>query len=123
MSELTFELAAELKANGWPQPDVDDLGPGDGCYVVAGGKLVPPALTSLPIAYSPLLGELVRAVSREIKVDVCRYEFTLVAELDDGEWCARYQWFECLEHDFRGKTPEEAVARLWLSLPPELRVK
>lgn len=105
---LPYALAKELKDAGWAQPEpVEDLGPGDGQYLVAGGKLIPPHLAGpgLPIAYSPSLEELIEAVGPEFGY--------LTRERGDFWWARTLHMPLAAQ---MGLTPKEAVARLWLAL-------
>jgi hypothetical protein len=121
---LSFKKAQALKEAGWRQPVYQDLGPGSGEYVVAGNKTAVPWQTSLPIAYSPALEELIDGCPEEIEDGRGgRGWFSL--EKKPGRYVASYRHYSELLMGwiFEGATPEEAVADLWLALPSELRVK
>lgn len=131
MTALAYALAKELKDAGWAQPDFDDLGPGTGQYLVAGGKLIPPHLAEprLEIAYSPSLEELIEACPEQLpfkeRESFCLFALMALGKMNPGQWLAHYvfdaQWNTGYPYA-RGSSPKEAVARLWLALPPELRV-
>lgn len=97
---MTYELAKQLKDKGFPQ----DMSNG----VWAWGD---EAISTLPTvkperAYVPTLSELIEACGDYIrgihhKTDHC------------GSWCAEDKNRTCIAGN---KTPEEAVAKLWLKL-------
>ena len=88
---MTYELASQLRDAGFPQ-------------IGKGGHLGPPdklVWRASDRVYCPTLSELIAA---------CTTFCSLYRRGDD--WCA-----DGLDQpEQRGKTPEEAVARLWLAL-------
>ena len=65
--------------------------------------------------YCPTLSELIEACPREIPAyDDWTADFTLRS--NDEKWDAGYYLFEDWKEMETGKTPEEAVANLWLAL-------
>jgi hypothetical protein len=94
---MNYELCKELKEAGFPQEEEY------GHYEFENGNI--PSYTGPGIVYFPTLSELIEA---------CGIYFDALTREGNGtnDWFA----FDHLGASTRGKTPEEAVARLWLSL-------
>lgn len=94
---MEYKLAEKLKDAGFPQ--------GEGMYSLQGEE--PRYLTEDPIkwgnAYLPTLSELIEA---------CGEGLSLLLKMDEGDWNA----VGSNGSINLGKTPEEAVAKLWLAL-------
>ena len=95
---MTYKLAKQLKEAGWPQ-----------------------GLTGISISgnawkecYSPGLSELIEACGDRFRTLIycgckeCKWNVHGDSEIDD--------WDDEMRLSFNGKTPEEAVAKLWLKL-------
>ena len=100
---MNYELAKELKEAGFPQ----DLNNG---YYLTDLGITPYSPTQLidpsKAAYIPTLEELIEA---------CGDEFALLEfGTRQAGWCAQSSIAN--DHVGFGKTPTEAVARLWLAL-------
>ena len=93
---LSYELALALKEAGWPQPDVLAYrdSPGKWNYQPSSGY-----------AYFPSLDELIEA---------CPHFIDLRSSAT-GWMCKTLTGLD----SFRGATPSEAAARLWLALKKE----
>lgn len=98
---MDYGLAKQLKDAGFPQT-------GEGRFFVEGYS-VPQILINfedeLILSYSPTLSELIEA---------CGSNFNALSQIRDDHdltWIAT-----CHESTISGKTPEEAVAKLWLKL-------
>jgi hypothetical protein len=93
---MDYSLANELKNEGFPQG-------GRGRWTVDPNRIV---VRSEDRAYVPTLEELIEA---------CGDEFGGIRRWDRGTWqCTRFS--ELGAPIQNGKTPTEAVARLWLAL-------
>ena len=93
---MNYELAKRLKDAGFPQG-------GDGVWDGGNGTIA----TQKSMVYVPTLSELLEA---------CGDEFRVV-EKDGNGWLASGLWDDQFGHEpEKGKTPEEAVANLWLAL-------
>jgi hypothetical protein len=93
---MDYSLANELKNAGFPQG-------GRGRWTVDPNRIV---VRSEDRAYVPTLEELIEA---------CGDDFHGIRRLDGGTWrCTRFS--ELGVSIQNGKTPTEAVARLWLAL-------
>ena len=107
---MTYKLAKQLKDAGFSQKEQ-----GRG-YFLAKDKLVelPTGIISgVDVAYVPTLSELIEACVRLKQIG----EFHL--ETVGDEWCVGIREANGEHHWlYRGiyKTPEEAVAKLWLAL-------
>ena len=98
---ITYELAKQLKEAGFPQ--VGNLH--EGSYLHISGE--PDRLAVV----EPTLSELIEACGSNFD------ELTRDKRNTGGDWLATY-WIQDLTYQGQGETPEEAVARLWLSLNP-----
>ena len=105
---MTYELAKQLKEEGWEQDEIkmrDHIG---GRWIASDGIESAYQGSDDNECYAPNLSELIEACgdgaihlwSNEHIKDKWMAQFTLDYVLKSGE----------------GKTPEEAVAKLWLSL-------
>lgn len=103
---ISYDLAKTLERAGWPQPDYK-AGHGNGHWIQDGSKKGKAKVLST--VYAPSLSELIAACPRAID----GYRFTL-GVWGDG-WIATY-WIGAFVGTPDGDTPEEAVARLWLTL-------
>lgn len=99
---MKYELAKQLKDTGFPQ---DRDNPRDGAYVFETPE-------STAWVYAPTLSELIEA---------CGDKFSSI-QLDNrlpdaklGKWRASSSW-GARYIIFKGSTPEESVAKLWLAL-------
>lgn len=96
---ISYELAKQLKEAGFPQPA--------GSYKTADGNW----------AYIPTLAELIESFPKD---EILNFHY--YPKKDGNKWMAYYKG--CFEMDAeskpyfitKGKTPEEAVAKLWLAL-------
>lgn len=121
---MNYELAKELKDAGFPQI-------GDGyALVTAKGEgeimhsipwcqyVMRPVGDSYEVFYAPILSELIDGCGPVQKDGEKRYEFLLSFSVES--WFAGYYDEHFVYHptieNGEGKTPEEAVARLWLAL-------
>lgn len=99
---MNYELAKQLKDAGFPQQIHDDA-----MYVDSDGRSThEPTIHWLngEIAYIPTLSELIAACGDDfIRLDKCAHDWWATGLVDGWD-------------EFNGKTPEEAVANLWLSL-------
>ncbi len=112
---MDYELAKELKDEGFPQKSGNHLSDAKNCKAHGCMKGLP---LSCHTAYLPTLSELIEACGEEFD--------SLDAPVWDLEknptWEASAMYdphsLELPEifYEERGKTPEEAVARLWLAL-------
>ena len=99
MIMIDYKLAKELKDAGFPIR-------GGRYHIFEKDKRIWP---------TPTLSELIEACPREIKAsDVFKADFTLSS--DGDVWLAGYYLVEDWTQFEEGKTPEEAVSRLWLAL-------
>ena len=91
---MNYELAKQLKEAGFPQPDTLDVVCNDDYS---------------KCAYAPTLSELIEA---------CGDEFATLERKLDGWWAAFHLHDGTLKifTPTSGKTPEEAVAKLYLAL-------
>ena len=111
---MSYELALKLKDAGFPQKEVISA---KEAYDMSGEGLTIGMLLEMP--YLPTLSELIEA---------CRDRFQLVGKRRTQPGTS-YIWrassniktgkFGHVNGD--GKTPSEAVARLWLALNPKLQ--
>jgi hypothetical protein len=120
MPPLPYAKALELKNAGWPQPDYIDEA--DGKWTYQDEHMV-----QADRAYSPSLEELIEGCGREKIVNDHRYLFIMyfVHTIAGDFWRALFQ-SDHGNHELwisDGENPKEAVANLWLSLPPEMRSK
>ena len=95
-SRINYKLALELKKAGFPQGDISSL-PQERYWIKE------------EVCYIPTLSEL---------IEVCGKEFICLERLGEGE---DFEWFteESVKDDYKrhyGKTPEEAVANLYIKL-------
>lgn len=99
---MNYDVAKELKEARFPQ---DGFGQWDeGFDFVEGGSIKRVG----PKVYLPTLSELIEA---------CGEDFECLDRLDDERW----KWAaNSNSMRFVDKTPEEAVARLWLALNPRV---
>lgn len=99
---MTSELAEQLKEAGFPQTITDPM-----TYFYNGANFGWSEGEDQPTSYLkiPTLSELIEA---------CGDNFTEVAKVThkDFQWIA----FDRFHNGGKGKTPEEAVAKLWLAL-------
>lgn len=113
---LSYELAKELRDNGFPQL-------GDGYALILDKKLPESDETVMQIPwslyvykpkekaiYAPTLSELIEALPKVI--DGAYFNIYWF----DDVWRAAYTITECEDTFADGKTLEEAVANLWLKL-------
>ena len=100
---MNYELAKELKDAGFPfkehhpamgMENIIDFGDGEDYKV-------------------PTLSELIEACGNEF-LSLTQISKVLFKENWRCEWLSNDD--ECVEEDIYGKTPEEAVAKLWLEL-------
>ena len=117
---ITYELALKLKEVGFPRPE-------EGQFWVKGGKTVIYAYEEhdkekLGLSYCPTLSELIEACGKMF--------FVLTRFWESDTWFANNYFGEnpgcyadpkteeliCPGINGIGKTPEEAVAKLWLKL-------
>lgn len=103
---MNYELAKELKDAGFPQE----------CH---GYKI----FSSENLPYYPNLSELIEACGyklRAIQREDYEDELYDIETPNEKKWCAVKEWYEfyppAVEIGEYGSTPEEAVARLWLTL-------
>ena len=87
---MGFELATLLEAAGWPQG-------GTGKWIVD-----PDSIVGRRRVYQPTLEELIEGCGRSLAV---------LRQVSGGRWTA-----SAVNVDVIGRTPVEAVARLWLQL-------
>jgi len=97
---MNYKLAKKLKDAGFPQyvEGVKNLKSPNRYYMVEG-------TLEVVDCFNPTLSELIEA---------CGDEIVLVKFKEDNTWCAgtHIDYYA----DVEGKTPEEVVANLWLSL-------
>lgn len=98
---ISYDLAKELKDAGWRQGLATAVLTGD-----AGDWYTDPKLV-----YAPRLSELVAACPKTYLFEGDHFPFRLAWHSRDDTWVAGYLVVQCED-----KTPEEAVARLWLKL-------
>jgi hypothetical protein len=100
---MPFELAKELKEAGWPQPHEDT--PIKGAFI----SQYPRGYAQFELIYSPILSELIEACGEGFE--------TLEREPYEEDGQLMYVHFVANnKRELMGRTPEEAVARLWLAL-------
>jgi hypothetical protein len=105
---MDYELAKELKEEGFPQPHEGFYEGRFICQVEHEGE---EKLAGVEYSYSPTLSELIEAC-----VSMTEDGDFHLEHLSD-EWGAATCFTHREKDDWeRGKTPEEAVARLWLAL-------
>jgi hypothetical protein len=136
MTALSCKLCLEIKNAGWPQP-VNSEFHGGWCLRFEDGRVaegsylhVPPAVENSfdGRAYSPSLDELIEACPGTGPGETHSFHprFVLFHPTDNA-WIAGYEAKagSGIDGDCcgEGTSAKEAVARLWLSLPPELRVR
>lgn len=102
---MNYELAKELREAGFPQKGMGTFS--------RHRKDIDEQYVEVNEIYIPTLSELIEA---------CGEKFIQLTRTDDGEWiCAgnisedRINIDKALRDEFE-KTPEEAMARLWLAL-------
>lgn len=96
---MTYELAKQLKDAGFP------ISEGSGV-----SELMKPDYEQW--LYYPTLSELIEVCWKNSHNFIIQTSSTVV-----GEWAAATCWDNGYEDDWQfGKSPEEAVARLWLEL-------
>lgn len=103
---MNYELAKKLKEAGFPQRSKQFPIPSD-TREYDDGTIEFPTGTPEPV-HLPTLSELIEACGEGF--------YSLIRSPREGLWCA-YQVFERLTGLY--KTPEEAVANLWLALNKE----
>jgi len=101
---MDYSLAKELKDGGFEQ---------DGRGIVWGGQL-PKYGNKQEMVYAPTLEELIEACLKECETFELLLNDGWSATKDQGLWDTEYDKF--LELTTEGKTPTEAVAKLWLAL-------
>ena len=99
--DMNYKLAKQLKDAGFPQ-EKKKLDGGD---YISDPKCMGDCEPSC-IAYIPTLSELIKA---------CGNGFENLSSIR-GSWFANYDGWRVKIIDVKGKTPEEAVAKLWLKL-------
>lgn len=101
---MTYELAKQLKDAGFPQ--------GNDTYIDVDGIqwLFTTVLTTIDKAYAPTLSELIEACGDDFE--------SIERDYHDKTWTAKSYKFLGFDTFYSGgeKTPEEAVAKLWLAL-------
>ena len=101
---MNYKLAKQLKDAGFPQ---DRDNPREDAYLTTSPYEKPKGVKRVHVVYNPTLSEL---------IDACDINFHLAKiesmNLETG-WKYRAVTFE---NFYEGKTPEEAVAKLWLKL-------
>ena len=102
---MKYTLAKELKDAGFPQPFLDKNGVANGHGWIYPGDPYAEGMESKGV-YLPSLEELVEA---------CGNGFVGLDRIDDGWQAAGFPTTGRLTEG-RGKTPLEAVAKLWLCL-------
>jgi len=99
---ISYKLAKKLKDAGFPQGE-------EGIYISSSGIVRDIAIKAMKETgqafYSPTLSELIEA---------CGVKLKLMGE--KGDWYVSTYEMELENETIRGKTPEEAVAKLWLKL-------
>lgn len=102
---MTYELAKQLKDAGFPQKSYDN----DCVYITESESLVPYKIYNG--AYCPTLSKLIEACGNEFG---CLSQ-TFFLSKPSGWTAVDYETDDWV----KGDTPEEAVAKLWLSLNKE----
>jgi hypothetical protein len=117
---LPYEKALALKQAGWPQPE-GDFFPGE--FVC---DRFDKDTQKWICAYSPALEELIDGCPKVIRLDDRDWTREIGVCSDHESHYATYSRNGVPHDDYwKGgdETAKEAVCDLWLSLPPELRVK
>lgn len=107
---ISYELAKELKEAGFEQ---QLYGEGPGTIKTPSNGYWTPDHATEEYAYAPTLSELIEACGDDFG-NLGQYKFPS----DTGAWLATEQvnFYTQRNRKREGETPEEAVARLWLSL-------
>jgi hypothetical protein len=113
---ITYELAKELKEAGFPQ--------GEGSYFVDGDLWdrtmqsdyeTPSTPRREKWIYAPTLSELIEACGDKFG-GLLKENNIFLVDLINGEWTAYDNQPSVTRDIYNGKSPEEAIARLWLKL-------
>ncbi len=113
MTLLPYDLAKELKDAGWPQPNHKRPRNWGGDFILP-PELDPDLdLVSQDAPYSPSLSELIEA---------CGEGFDELYRVHHTEMWGASGGYLTTTKTTRHKTPEIAVARLWLALKKEGKV-
>lgn len=109
MTRINYTLAKELKDAGFPQK-----GTGDTLIYKSQNVGLSTSIHDKSV-YQPTLSELIEAFGTGF--EGLRYSSGIHSDRREGTlkwWASAYYHGDIFEED--GKTPEEAVARLWLAL-------
>lgn len=117
---MNYELAKQLKDAGFPQR----TGLCSLCFIDSEENIIVnyPIPEEKEVVYIPSLSNLIEAcgkLSKDFPWGEDKFDFTLEYWSKLDEWIAGYQepnYHEHLEDRGIGKTPEEAIAKLWLEL-------
>lgn len=101
---ISYKLARELKDSGFSQK-------GNGRFIFSTGYILPQGADSELAVYIPTLSELIKA---------CGNRFNYLLQKKECVWLANSYFEDDMEvfgkENGFGKTPEEAVANLWVVL-------
>lgn len=102
---MNYELAKKLKDAGFPQGK-------NGNFSISVSSSIP---VDSELPYIPTLSELIEACVKLSATGDFHLEHNSVSKRHSAGWGASVDCFKGNEY-IDGKTPEEAIARLWLSL-------
>lgn len=106
---MNYELAKELKQNGFDQDPVNFQGRYEIDEEIGG------------VVYFPTLSELIDACPRSKYCKAWDYDCNFCLLSSPNGWIAFYEWMDGVGHDeldndTEYSTKEEAVTRLWLAI-------